>query len=147
MRSPQSGRNLIILCNIPPNASSSLLLADGRWTLLGRAHLALIPLLIHIYLLGPNQTCQSLQQRKRKSKAIYFFLFFRQCHIQYGDGDFKTSSKFVTQRNLLFIYLFWQSSSHIPICWAPSPPSVSSLDSRCYPESGRPYWDPPLLGS
>lgn len=75
VRSPQSGRSLITLCNIPPNGSSSLLLADGRWTLLGRAHLALTPLLTHIYLLSQNQTCQSLQERRGKSKAIYFSCF------------------------------------------------------------------------
>lgn len=103
VRSPQSGRSLITLCNIPPNGSSSLLLADGRWTLLGRAHLALTPLLTHIYLLSQNQTCQSLQERRGKSKAIYFSCF-SECHIQYGGSNFKTSSKFITQRNLFFFF-------------------------------------------
>lgn len=46
-------RNLIIFCDIPPNASSILLLAASPWTLLSRAKLALVLLVSHIYL--PSQ--------------------------------------------------------------------------------------------
>lgn len=57
--SPQPWRNLIIFSRSPPDASSSLVSVDGRWTLLGRARLALVLLLTHIYLLSQKQTCQS----------------------------------------------------------------------------------------
>ena len=53
VRKLQSWRNLIILCVIHPNASSNLLLADGHWILSGRAKLALVLLVTHIYL--PSQ--------------------------------------------------------------------------------------------
>lgn len=88
-----------------------------RWTLLGRARLALVPLLTRIYLLSQKQTCQRSKQRTGKSKAIYLFFVFRRCHIQYG--DLGTSSKFATQRHP--VGCFEQSSSHVSICWVPSP--------------------------
>lgn len=144
VRSPQSGRSLITLCNIPPNGSSSLLLADSRWTLLGRAHLALTPLLTHIYLLSQNQTCQSLQERRGKSKAIYFSCFSESVIFNMGAVTLR-----LPRSSLLkgIFFFFCQSSSHIPICWVSSPSRVSSLGSRCHAESRRPHWDPPLLGS
>lgn len=118
VRSPQSGRSLIILCNIPLNGSSSLLLADGRWTLLGRAHLALTPLLTHIYLLSQNQTCQSLQERRGKSKAIYFSCFSESVIFNMGAVTLRLPQSSLLKGIVFFVcFIFFAS----PV--ATSPPA------------------------
>lgn len=75
VRSPLSWGNTTVLRNTLPNASSSVVLADGHWTLLGRAKLALVPLLTHIYLLSQKQMCQSLKQRWGRANECIFFFF------------------------------------------------------------------------
>lgn len=69
-----------------------------------------------------------LKAKNREEETNFFFFFFRQCHTQYG--DFRTSSKFVTEKEPLLV--FGSPAALSPLA-GPLASSVSGLGSRWWP--------------